>query len=385
MKRTWVSTGLSVALLSAAILPAAESPPDAQAGARLERIAFVRDGGQNAVEGRVLTEAADGGLLVECADGRLWNVDAAELKSRESLDRPFRAMTADELGRVLKAEAGGDAEIVSTRHYVICTRAGKPFARYCGALFERLYAGFYNYWKQRGIELREPEFLLPAIVLADERQFAAFTTRDAGPGVADAKGYYSIGSNRIVLYDLTAGEGGAQTPAEITRRLAAAPFNIATVVHEATHQIAFNSGLHRRYADNPLWLTEGMAMFFETPDLSSSSGWKTIGARNDLRLGQFREYQAKGRPANSLATLVRSNDRFTEPENMPAAYAEAWALSSFLLRTRKAEYVRYLKTIAAKPLLIWDEPDQRLAEFEAQFGDLAALDVEFLKYIRRMK
>ena len=48
-----------------------------------------------------------------------------------------------------------------------------------------------------------------------------------------------------------------------------------TVIHEATHQIAFNCGLHTRYADNPLWLTEGMALYFETPDLRSRSGWRT--------------------------------------------------------------------------------------------------------------
>src|SRR5213076_2929676 len=97
---------------------------------------------------------------------------------------------------------------------------------------------------------------------------------------------YSIQSNRIVLYDLTAGPDSrpAKTLDDITRKIGQSPFNVATVVHEATHQIAFNSGLHTRQADNPLWLTEGMAMYFETPDLSSKSGWKTVGVLNDLRL-----------------------------------------------------------------------------------------------------
>ena len=44
---------------------------------------------------------------------------------------------------------------------------------------------------------------------------------------------------------------------------------MATIVHEATHQIAFNCGMQQRYADIPLWLCEGMAVYFEAPDLAS--------------------------------------------------------------------------------------------------------------------
>ncbi|MGQ0637338.1 MAG: DUF1570 domain-containing protein [Planctomycetaceae bacterium] len=351
-----------------------------------ERVTFRRGQAETTVEGRVLVEAADGGLLVESADGRLWTIEPDQKPSRAKIDGPFSPLTPEALGRQLQAEVGGDSEIVVTLHYVICTRAGRPYAQWCGALFERLYAAFHNYWKQRGLELREPEFPLPAIVLADAKQFAAFATRDEGPELADAKGYYSIRSNRMVLYDLTAADGRARSEADISRRLAAAPFNIATVVHEATHQIAFNSGLHTRYADNPLWLTEGMAMYFETPDLASRSGWKTVGAVNDPRLRQFREYVSRRRPANSLETLLAADARFTAADQMADAYGEAWALSYFLIRTRKDDYARYLRALAAKPRMIWDQPAERLAQFRECFGaDLRALDAEFLKHTRRLR
>ncbi|HTI51339.1 MAG TPA: DUF1570 domain-containing protein, partial [Planctomycetaceae bacterium] len=270
--------------------------------------------------------------------------------------------------------------------YVVCSRAGKAYAQWCGALFERLYAAFQNYWKQRGVKLHEPEFPLVALVFANEQQFAEFATTDAGPDVAAAKGYYAIGSNRIALYDLTASNGDAATDAgEISRRLAAAPFNVATIVHEATHQIAFNSGMHTRYADNPLWLAEGMAMFFETPDLTSRSGWKTVGAVNDLRLRQFQAGLPRRR-ADALATLVQSDARFTDSEQMGDAYAEAWALSYFLIKTRKEAYVDYLNSVAQKPRLTWDDPAARLKDFRAAFGEnLQQLDGEFIRFMRRVK
>jgi hypothetical protein len=185
----------------------------------------------------------------------------------------------------------------------------------------------------------------------------------------------------MVLYDLTAGK-----PGDIEGQLAAVPFNIATVIHEATHQIAFNSGMHTRYADNPLWLVEGMAMYFETPDLSSKSGWKTVGAVNDLRLEQFQEFAARRRKPDSLATLISSDARFTDSDEMGDAYAEAWALSHFLIQRKKDAYVKYLGMLAAKPRLVFDSPDERLAEFRAAFGaDLEQLNREMLKHVRKLK
>jgi hypothetical protein len=237
------------------------------------------------------------------------------------------------------------------------------------------------------VKLSEPEFPLVAIIFPTQKQFAAFATKDAGPDAATALSYYSIDSNRMVLYDLTAADvGAAGKNADINQRLAAVPYNVATVIHEATHQIAFNSGMHVRKADNPLWLVEGMAMYFETPDLSSKTGWKTAGAVNDERLGQFRDFLGRSRKPDSLATLVATDSRFNDADQMPDAYGEAWALTQYLIRTKKEAYVKYLNMLAMKPPLVLDTPEERLAEFRAVFGDdLKQLDTELLKQVKRLK
>ncbi len=159
---------------------------------------------------------------------------------------------------------------------------------------------------------------------------------------------------------------------------------VATVIHEATHQIAFNCGLHRRYADNPIWLTEGIAMYLETPDLNSRRGWRTIGRVNRNRLKQFREYAAKRRRSDSLQTLLGSNARFANVETAIDAYSEAWALTHFLIKAKPREFNAYLKMIAAKPLLQWDKPDQRLADFNEAFGELPETDRALQQYLRRL-
>lgn len=354
----------------------------------LERVTFEADGASRTVEGRVLVKAQDGGLLVQQRDGRLWTVTAETLKQREPTDQPFKPWTAAQLGRRLKTELGASFSIIQNRHYVIASSADPRYARWCGSMLERLHAAFVTYWKKRGRELTSPEFPLSAVILRDRAEFGRFASRDVGPAVATAVGYYSIMTNRMVFYDIAAipGQPAVKTPAEINRRLAAAPLAVTTIVHEAVHQLAFNTGLNRRLADNPVWLTEGMAVYFETPDLRSRSGWRTIGRVNRSRLARFTEFARTRRRPGSLKSLVCRDERFREAVSEADAYAEAWALSYFLLKTQKPQYLRYLATIAAKPLLTWDTPEQRQADFEAVFGgDWGGLERRFLKYIKRVK
>src|SRR4029079_18377404 len=120
----------------------------------------------------------------------------------------------------------------------------------------------------------------------------------------------------INMFDLTGAEAlrGQQrrgTLRDINQMLsqpAAVPL-VATIVHEATHQIAFNSGLQTRYADLPLWLLEGMAVYFEAPDLDSSRGWTGIGKVNYPRLETFRKNQPKWND-RTLGGMLADDKRF---------------------------------------------------------------------------
>jgi hypothetical protein len=256
-----------------------------------------------------------------------------------------------------------------------------------GTLFERLLRAFLMTWKQAGWELAEPTAPLPALVFRNQQQYAAYALQDAGPEVADKAGYYSIRTNRIVLYDLaTTGTGDTLTSADqVERRVAAAPANVATIVHEATHQIAFNCGMHTRYADTPMWLAEGLAMYCETPDLRSGSGWRTIGKLNVMRLRRYREFSAERREDGSLRTLIQDEARFRNPETMLDAYAESWALMDYLMRDRREEFVTYLQRIAEKPRLRWDAQDMRIAEFEDAFGSIETVEADCVAHARRLR
>ena len=382
-----VISGLSVIATAALILADNNDPPEP----RMQRVTFTdAKSVARTIESRVLLEAQDGGLLLEGRDGRLWNVTPKQMQKREESGDSFQPLSAEQLGEQLSHEVAEfgiktPTQVVVTKHFVVCSTAGRVYAEWCGSLFERLHDAFQNYWKEAGLDLREPEFPLGAVVLKDRTEFAEFATKHDRPDAAQAPGYFSEPTNRIILFDLTAGPNStpAKTAGDIRRKLESSSFNVATMIHEVTHQLAFNSGMHTRYADNPRWLTEGMAMFFEVPDLDSRSGWKTIGRTNAPRLKDFRETVRAPREFLPLADLIRSDSSFLKADQARAAYSESWGLTFFLLKTRRDDAVVYLKSIQRKPRLIADSPDDRLREFQSTFGELDAFEREWKRWISR--
>ena len=149
--------------------------------------------------------------------------------------------------------------------------------------------------------------------------------------------------------------------------------------------MAFNCGMHDRYADIPLWFSEGLAIYFETPDLRSTRGWRGIGSVNRVRLSEFRRY-LRNRPSDSLKTLLDTDERFRNARTAPQAYAEAWALNYFLINKRSEDYAAYLKLLSSKKPLLYDDPAERIEEFKRFFGeDLNQLNAEFLRSMRAVR
>jgi hypothetical protein len=379
--RETIGRGIVGLLLGAALCGAARG---------VDEVSFRRDGATKHVAGRLVLTAADGGILLLARDGVLWNIEPKEQIEHTHDDRPFRPYTAAEMAASVRAELPKGFDVYSTPHYVIVFDTSRAYAQWCGGMFERLYGAFRNGWSRKGFDLAEPEFPLVAILFADKSSYAAYSRSVLGDAAESIIAYFNLATNRMVMYDLTglaSGRGGHATPhTQISQMLSSpeAMQTVATVVHEATHQIAFNCGLHTRYSDCPRWFSEGIAMYFETPDLRSSKGWAGIGAVNRTRLADFRQFLAE-RPTDSLQTLVASDRRFLELKQATETYAEAWALTYFLLRQHPKEYVEYLKMLSKKPPLVEDGSQRRMQQFEKNFGPWQKLDAEFLRFMARVR
>lgn len=354
--------------------------------AALDYVKIRQGGSQRELSGRVEVEAVDGGVLLLAPDGVLWPVPKEEIVSRRSDDKPFVPMSFDALQKQVSTELKG-FRFHKTKHYLIAYNTSQAYAHWVGALFERLHDAFYTYWTRKGAELHEPTFPLVALVFNTKESYALYSRAELGDATGSIIGYYNLKSNRMTMYDLTGVEGaggGERAAARINQILSqpGAERTVATIVHEATHQLAFNSGLQVRLADIPFWVSEGIAIYFETPDLESTKGWRNIGGVNQVNLFNFRKY-LPSRPAGSLEALLCDDKRFRDPAVAADAYAEAWALNYYLLRTKSEAYVKYVKLLAQQQPLGNLEREERLKQFRQCFGeDLSALEAEFLRYMR---
>ncbi|HUY36285.1 MAG TPA: DUF1570 domain-containing protein [Pirellulales bacterium] len=304
-------------------------------------------------------------------DGRLWSFAPQEAKQVRRISPSFRGYSAAELRSRLSGELGKSFEISGTGHYLVAHAPGQK--DYWSRRFEDLYRSFVHYFSVRGFRLSEPEFPLVAIVFRNQRDFLRYAERDGAKMSSQVLGYYSPASNRVSLFDI----GGGNASAGDWHA------NADTIIHEATHQTAFNTGVHTRFGVTPRWLAEGLGTMFEAKGVWNSTQHSSRGDRlNRGRLARFKNYVSR-RPAGSLPEFVSSDRIFgTDPD---AAYAEAWALSFFLVETRPRQYSQLLARTAGRPAFRAYPAAERLADFSAVFGkDLRLLEAHYLKFMEEI-
>ena len=210
------------------------------------------------------------------------------------------------------------------------------------------------------------------IVCKNQRDFQRFSASQGAPVPNGVLGYYSQETNRITLYDMG---GDAKRWQE----------NASVIIHEATHQTAFNTGVHSRYARPPLWVAEGLATMFEARGVYDSGHYAQSADRvNRGRLDDFRAILEKQHRPEMLEALVASDQFFQM--NPSAGYAEAWAFTFFLVETEPRKYAQYLaRTAEREPFSEYDTA-QRLADFTAVFGkDWRMLEARFLRFMAEVK
>lgn len=376
-RRDWLLAGSSLLLSAHPRCWAQDTLPEKKTEQPALHIVGVSEKQQPVdIECELVTEAQDGGLLVRSRDNRLWTMTPRQITSREPASESFRLYTPEELKRQLQHEFPPPFRVVEKGKYLFCTDVNSRFLDRCTDLFLRLRKAFTTHCEKLKLPIVEPPQGLPVVIFAEMQDYRSYATREFDALIAQTTGYYSVMHNRIVLYDITAGAKEA-VPLD---RLAE---QVATIVHEATHQLAFNCGVQQRLADNPLWLTEGLAMYFETPDLESRSGWKNVGAFNTPRARDlFREFEEH--PNLSLATFIASDAVFHEPRREAGAYGLAWGLFYFLMKQKPAAMVQFLTGVSRKPVLVWDTPEQRVKEFEAAFGDVGEVSRQSAKFFERL-
>jgi hypothetical protein len=317
--------------------------------------------------------ASEENIIFLARDGRLLEFPPGKAEAWSLQSGGFRSYSQAEIRGQLLREFGRGYDVSGVGHYLVVHPAGQKDQ--WAPRFEALYRSFVHYFAARGWQLAEPQFPLIAVVYARQGDFQRQAAAEGVEVGSTLLGYYSPLTNRILVYDVTAGGSGIDWTV-----------NAETIVHEAAHQAAFNTGVHSRYGVAPRWVVEGLGTMFEARGVSQSRAYRNRGDRINTRLlASYRELVASGdRPAGSIAAMISSDRVFDASARL--AYSEAWALSFFLCETEPRKYFAYLAKTAAAPPFHRPRSPERLKDFTDVFGaDLKMLDARLQRYVKGLK
>jgi hypothetical protein len=304
-------------------------------------------------------------VLLLGRDGRLWTINPAEVRNYRKASSSFAPFSVAQMRDELTRELGRAYEVSATQHYLVAHPRGQK--EQWTRRFEDMFRSFKHYFAVRGFEPSEPEFPLVALVFPNQDEFLQYAQRDGSTLGSNILGYYSSQSNRVSLFD----QGRASSNWSDTAD---------TIIHEVTHQTAYNTGIHRRFADTPRWLVEGLATMFEARGVWNGRQYPRQADRiNAGRLAEFKRFRAARR--DGLLTELVSDDRLFSTATSQA-YAEAWALTFYLAEKRPTQYGQYLRLTAQKPAFEAYPAEERLRDFTAVFGNnLRLLEAQFLRFM----
>ncbi len=279
-------------------------------------------------------------------------------------------------------------------------------------LLELVYESFLLMFYSRGVELQVPQERMKVILFDEHKDYLTFST-SLSPDLASASGFFVPSKNFSVFFDHSTNKQFKQltqisvdllaqgkeaqrlkSPAarnlnrlgnalDVLFRMLQENEDITTVSHEATHQMAANSGLFPLQVRVPSWVHEGLATYFEAP---AEATWSGIGAVNEERIQWYRALSSQ--PKYSNIDFIVSDEIFSLAATSGArlhAYGQAWALTHFLLERHFDEFFAYYRAIGELPRDLPLNPEFLRELFARVFKDNRALDQEWRLYMDSLK
>lgn len=229
-----------------------------------------------------------------------------------------------------------------------------------------------------------------------------------------ASGHYSLRSNRVAFFNLDSAPHLQEMVAELRRREAVAERlkgeaardprqrgryaqalrqvarqrklyelntafgNIQQTLHEAAHQLAFNTNIQSRTKLYPMWFSEGLATCFESYAPAAPFG---PTHDNPSRRKPLVEALRASRdiPLSSFVSMLTPPDDKAQRE---ITYAQAWGLWHYLFNHRRDQMRTYIAMMKTRPAT--RDPDEHAGRFAEVFGDPAVVHRQYRLHVLRM-
>ena len=361
----------------------ADESPSTNTRTTLTTIIRLKGDSESSLRGAVRAEAGDGSVLLETPEGVLRLIRPVNIAERALSSEEFKHLNREAMASHLLQLTGDGYRIEFGDRHIVCSDASELFTQYCVRLLNRTTSEYVEFFEDSDIPLRPLPDNMSVILFRTQAEFQAYARKQhPDTDFSDVPGYYSVRDNQMLIA-AAAGDRDYRGAGDVLRKLKNRLRLVETVVHEAVHQLAFNSGLQTRYADTPAWVSEGLAVYFERASGTGQTLWIRPGGVSRIHLRGFRAAAASGRLAVPLADLFSSDSAFGA--NPAAAYAESWAVVYFLARRDRAALNRLLKSLPGTPM---DKvtPQQRLKLIREATGRSAEdLEKDVVRYMKTVR
>ena len=300
-------------------------------------------------------------------------------------------------------------------HYLIVYDGRHSWADSRARMLELAYDQFYKQMRRVGFRPLPPERHLECIMFNTHDAYLNYARDVDRIGHDWSSGYYSTRSNRVAFFNIhyspqlkeqvvnlqklenevqrLIGEA-ANDPRQNGRLNAAranlsahrrayersAAFgNIQQTIHEAAHQIAFNSGIQTRASAYPMWFSEGLATCFETIAPAAPFGPEYDNAYRRKILVKA----IKSKKVMPLADFARLQSPPEDKEARENAYAQSWGLYHFLYNERPEQLVAYTRAYFQTPVRN-DEANRFGQLFVEHFGPIREVEQAYKAYVLAM-
>jgi hypothetical protein len=338
---------------------------------------------------------------------------------KAQMDSPLPDLPSQE-AQMRKLVGRPDMKVKRSKHFILLhdtpdthTRGKLTRADERLQLLETVYECFLLRFYAYGVQLEVPKERLMVILFNDHDQFKLMAERMA-PGLSSASGFWDGDTNISVFFDhgtndrvralqeatqalqeqkrdavrLRAGNAASVVRLADTLSLLVEmereDCDIEVVSHEATHQMAGNTGLLPRHVRVPTWVHEGLATYFETPD---GGMWGGIGAVNESRLSLYRALE-RDRQHSNIGFIV-GDQIFDYASTLGAklhGYGQAWALTHFLMEKHFDKLLVFYRRLGELPPDTF--PSQEIVNQlfdECIQLDRASLDQQWRAYMGSLK
>ncbi len=338
----------------------------------------------------------------------------------------------------LVREMGPGFRIRRTQHYRICYNGSDWYAEMVGDLLEEVYRQFVAFFQDRQFYPSPPTDRLEVVLFATRDEFKKYAA-SVKPDLVLSAGFYESDKARSYFYDSMNGaryrafidqyesvwanlqsqreqvdadtrgsvryrfihEDGSEEYINRKQMLAYlkqrerelagqkeemqrlfSEQNINNTVHEAVHQLAYACGIHREEFENPKWLVEGLAVYFEA---ARQGAWSGPGQVHTQRLAAYLEPRQGIKPL-SLEELIGSDDEFSmRDKRAEDAYAVSWALFYYLVQREHDSLFNYIRSLSVSNEVGTYSHERRLADFTRSFGEIERVDAACQAYLSSLR